>query len=187
MRRLIAQLRQTRPQDQAFDTTIMELMRDVMRHIADEETMLLPDAERVLGERRLEELGAEMTQRRSELAGPRAGELAAGAVRTFPAAALALAGLFVLGAFLVGRSVTRPAPRPVMLRALGAPREWSKAALPHPMRKSGQVGTSVSGAQGAPRARAPCAARARGVTSPRGAERAPSTRRAKRLPRAISR
>ena len=51
MRRLIAQLRQTRPQDQAFDTTLMELMRDVMRHVADEETMLLPDAERVLGDR----------------------------------------------------------------------------------------------------------------------------------------
>jgi len=39
-----------------------------MRHVADEETMLLPDAERVLGERRLAELGAEMMRRRFELA-----------------------------------------------------------------------------------------------------------------------
>ena len=107
MRRLIAQLRQTRPQDQAFDTTLMELMRDVMRHVADEETILLPDAERVLGDR-LGELGAEMTRRRFELAAPRAGEIAVNTVRTFPAATLAVTGVFVLGAFLVGRAVTRP-------------------------------------------------------------------------------
>ena len=136
MRRLIAQLRQTRPQDQAFDTTIMELMRDLMRHVADEETMLLPDAERVLGEQRLRELGAEMTQRRFELAGPRAGELAAGTVRTFPVTTLALSGLFVVSAFLVGRSLTRPAARPPVLRALAAPRAWGKAVLPHPLRKA---------------------------------------------------
>jgi len=39
MRRLIAQLRQMRPEDRSFDTTMMELMRDVIRHVADEETM----------------------------------------------------------------------------------------------------------------------------------------------------
>ena len=129
MRRLIAQLRQTRPQDQAFDTTIMELMRDVMRHVADEETMLLPDAERVLGERRLAELGAEMTRRRFELAAPRAGEIAISTVRTFPGATLAVSGLFVLGAFLVGRAFTRPAGMRV-----AAPRAWRHAVNPKPLR-----------------------------------------------------
>jgi hemerythrin superfamily protein len=114
MRRLIAQLRQTRPQDQAFDTTLLQLMRDVMRHVADEETMLLPDAERVLGERRLAELGAEMMRRRFELAAPHAGDIAIGTVRTFPGATLAVSGLVVLGAFLVGRALTRPAPRPAL-------------------------------------------------------------------------
>ncbi len=108
MRRLIAQLRETRPFDPAFDTTLMELMRDVMRHVADEETMLLPDAERALGERRLAELGVEMTRRRFELAAPRAGEIAVNTVRTFPAATLAMSGMFVLGAFLIGRALTRP-------------------------------------------------------------------------------
>jgi hemerythrin superfamily protein len=108
MRRLIAQLRQTRPQDQAFDQTLMELMREVMRHVADEETMLLPDAERVLGDQRLSELGAEMTRRRFQLAAPRAGEIAVNTVRSFPAATLAVTGMFVVGAFLVGRAVTRP-------------------------------------------------------------------------------
>lgn len=127
MRRLIAQLRQTRPQDQAFDTTLMELMRNVMRHVADEETMLLPDAERVLGERRLAELGAEMTRRRFELAGPRAGEIAVGTVRTFPAAMLAISGVLVLGALLVGRAFTRPAATP----AVAAQKALRRIVHPH--------------------------------------------------------
>jgi hemerythrin superfamily protein len=118
MRRLIAQLRQTRPQNQAFDTTLLELMRDVMRHVADEETTLLPDAERVLGERRLAELGTEMMRRRFELAAPHAGEIAVGTVRTFPGATLAVSGLVVLAAFLIGRALTRPTSRP----ALAAPK-----------------------------------------------------------------
>ena len=63
MRRLIARLREMQPEDPAFGGTVMELMRDVMRHVADEETILLPDAERVMGER-LNDLGAGMTRRR---------------------------------------------------------------------------------------------------------------------------
>jgi hemerythrin superfamily protein len=119
MRRLIAQLRQTRPDDAAFDTTLMELMRGVMRHVADEETMLLPDAERVLGERRLSELGAEMTRRRFELVTPRAGEIAVNTVRTFPGATLAFSGLLMLGAFLIGRAATRSAtPLPAVRRTI---------------------------------------------------------------------
>ena len=125
MRRLIAQMRQTRPEDQAFDMTLMELMRDVIRHVADEETQLLPDAERVLGERRLADLGAEMTRRRFELVGPRAGELAVNTVRTFPAATLAATGLFVLAAFLVGRAIT-PSPR----LTLSAAKPWHRPARP---------------------------------------------------------
>ena len=70
--------------------------------------MLLPDAERALGERRLAELGVEMTRRRFELAAPRAGEIAVNTVRTFPAATLAMSGMFVLGAFLIGRALTKP-------------------------------------------------------------------------------
>lgn len=119
MRRLIAQLRQTRPEDQAFDMTLMELMRDVIRHVADEETRLLPDAERVLGERRLAELGAEMTRRRFELVTPRAGEIAVNTVRTFPGATLAFSGLLMLGAFLIGRAATRSAtPLPAVRKTI---------------------------------------------------------------------
>ena len=139
MRRLIAQLRQTRPQDQAFDSTLLQLMRDVMRHVADEETMLLPDAERVLGERRLVELGAEMMRRRFELAAPHAGDIAIGTVRTFPGATLAVSGLVVLGAFLVGRAFKRPAARPAlatprMLREAVPTRAFREAIRSHALR-----------------------------------------------------
>src|SRR4051812_3275996 len=66
MRQLIAQLRALQPGDPAFDTTMFELMRTVLHHVADEETQLLPKAERVLAEH-LSELGARMTRRRLQL------------------------------------------------------------------------------------------------------------------------
>jgi hypothetical protein len=49
----------------------MELMRAVIHHVADEETMLLTHAETILGGR-LSELGAQMAKRRLELTAPRA-------------------------------------------------------------------------------------------------------------------
>src|SRR4029079_4490853 len=97
MRRLIAQLRAADPADTAFDRALMELMRDVLRHVADEETMLLPDAERVLGDR-LGELGARMTKRRFELLAPKAGQVAINTIRTFPVPMLAMSGLLMVGA-----------------------------------------------------------------------------------------
>ena len=116
MRRLIARLRGTRPDDRAYDATLLELMRNVMRHVADEETELLPEAERVLGDRRLCELGAQMTKRRFELVGPRAGEIAVNTVRTFPAATLAVTGALALGAFLIGRAFVTPSNAAALAR-----------------------------------------------------------------------
>jgi len=84
MRRLIARLREMEPEDPGYDATVMELMRDVLHHVADEQTILLPDAERVLGDR-LEELGSEMTKRRLELVAPRSLELAWNQARALPA------------------------------------------------------------------------------------------------------
>jgi hypothetical protein len=55
MRRLIAQLRRTSGADPRHDDLVMELMRDVIHHVADEETRLLPDAENILGKARLSE------------------------------------------------------------------------------------------------------------------------------------
>ena len=45
---LISRLRNMPVGDLAFDDTFFELMRHVMHHVADEETVLLPAAERLL-------------------------------------------------------------------------------------------------------------------------------------------
>jgi hemerythrin superfamily protein len=76
MRRLISELRSTPSTDVRHGQLLQQLMRDVIHHVADEETVLLPHAERLLSKDRLSELGAEMTRRRLELAGPKAGKLA---------------------------------------------------------------------------------------------------------------
>ncbi|MDB5761934.1 MAG: hemerythrin protein [Herminiimonas sp.] len=107
MRRLIARLRSLEPTSTAYDETFMELMRDVLHHVADEETTLLPDAERVLADR-LEELGAQMTKRRLQLAAPRAGEIASNTIRGFPATSMLMAaGALLAGTYLVKRSSRR--------------------------------------------------------------------------------
>ncbi len=76
MRRLISELRRTSGSDPRHDKLVMELMRDVMHHVADEETTLLPHAEAMLSKDALSELGAQMNRRRLELVGPKAGKLA---------------------------------------------------------------------------------------------------------------
>jgi hemerythrin superfamily protein len=45
MRRVIDELRRTDPRDSRHDDLVFELMRDVVHHVADEETVLLPEAE----------------------------------------------------------------------------------------------------------------------------------------------
>ncbi len=104
LRQLIAQLRTMTPDDAAYDDTFMQLMRNVMHHVADEETSLLPTAERVLAGR-LNELGAQMTKRRLQLAAPHAGEIAMNTVRTMPASSMLMAaGALLAGSYLVSRS-----------------------------------------------------------------------------------
>jgi len=107
MRRLIGVLRGTDPTNTGFDTTLMDLMRNVIHHVADEETTLLPDAERLLGDQ-LSELGAQMTKRRLELAGPRIGEIARDMVESKPAGMLLLAaGALVAGGYIASRALRR--------------------------------------------------------------------------------
>lgn len=104
MRRLIALLRSMDANNPAFDRVFMDLMRDVLHHVADEETTLLPEAERLLGPR-LSELGAEMTKRRLQLTAPRAGELASNTMRSFPASSmLVAAGAVLAGTYLAKRA-----------------------------------------------------------------------------------
>jgi hypothetical protein len=108
MKRLIGELREMDPAAAGYDATFMTLMRAVMHHVADEETQLLPDAERVLGYR-LSELGMEMTKRRLQLMAPRSREIALTKARTLPKGGLALAAGALLAGALVARGFRRRA------------------------------------------------------------------------------
>jgi hemerythrin superfamily protein len=66
MRRLIGALRRLDAADEQYDAMFMDLMRAVMHHVADEETVLLPQAESLLPDE-LHALGAQMAKRRLQL------------------------------------------------------------------------------------------------------------------------
>ena len=103
MRELIAQLRRMDPDDPDLDSTFHALMRTVIHHVADEESVLLPEAERVMGPQ-LSELGARMTRRRMQLIAPHAGELVTTSAQAFPLMSLlAVASALLLGSLLVRR------------------------------------------------------------------------------------
>lgn len=103
MRQLISQLRNMQAGDREFDERFFQLMNVVMHHVADEETLLLPTAERVLADR-LGELGAEMTKRRMQLAVPRTPEIAGGMARSLSTGTLLVAaGTLLAGGYLMMR------------------------------------------------------------------------------------
>jgi hemerythrin superfamily protein len=105
MRELIETVRNFPVTDASYDDTVWKLMRVVLHHVADEESTLLPLAERVIPER-LGELGRQMTRRRLELLRPHWGEVARTSAQSFPlATATAAAGLLAI-AWFIGR------PRP---------------------------------------------------------------------------
>jgi iron-sulfur cluster repair protein YtfE (RIC family) len=114
MRRMIAELRETRATDERHDALLHELMRDVMHHVADEETVLLPEAERLLGKDRLNELGAAMTRRRLELLKPKAGRIAKNTAVGFSGSTTAIV-VGLAGALVAARMVSKKSPQ------LGAP------------------------------------------------------------------
>jgi len=109
-RRLVTQLRNLGAEDPSFDETFFQLMNAVLHHVADEETLLLPTAERVLGAQ-LGELGAEMTKRRLQLTASRGGELAGSMVRSMSAGGVVLGAGAVLAAGYLLSGSTRAAPR----------------------------------------------------------------------------
>ena len=103
MRELISRLRATSPESPDFDDDFMALMREVIHHVAEEETVMLPDAERRLGPDRLDELGARMMRRRVALTAPHAGELVRDAARVSPTSAAVVVAGTLLGAALLAR------------------------------------------------------------------------------------
>lgn len=106
MRGDITALRAMDPRSAEYDSAFMELMRDVMHHVADEETILLPEAESVLGAQ-LGELGARMSRRRLQLSAPHAGAMARNKARAMPGKMLVMAGALLAGAYVFRRAFTR--------------------------------------------------------------------------------
>ena len=87
-----------------------DLMRDVLHHVADEETKLLPEVERLLSKERLGELGVEMARRHLALMRPKGGRLATNALTGFSNSTAALvAGATV--ALLAGRAIVNHSPK----------------------------------------------------------------------------
>lgn len=110
MRRLIAELRAAEPTDARHDQLLQQLMRDVIHHVADEESVLLPQAERLMDNGRLSELGAEMTRRRLQLVGPKAGKLAVQTAIGFSGSTTALA-IGVIGVLAAGMMLAKTPAR----------------------------------------------------------------------------
>jgi mannose/cellobiose epimerase-like protein (N-acyl-D-glucosamine 2-epimerase family) len=106
MRRLIAILRVTDAADPQHDKVMLELMREIIHHVADEETVLLPEAEQMLSHARLCELGAQMTRRRLELVTPEAGKIARNTAVGFSGSTAALV-IGAASALFAARAMTR--------------------------------------------------------------------------------
>lgn len=108
MRAVIGKIRAADPSTTRYDQLVAELMRDVIKHVADEETVLLPDAERMLSASRLDELGVQMTKRRAQLLAPKAGKVAASTLVGFSSSTTAMVGA-AIGALLLGRAISKRA------------------------------------------------------------------------------
>jgi hypothetical protein len=83
MRVLVRSLRTMMPNDPTYDSTLAQLIRKVLHHVADEETILLPLAEQCLKDD-LGALGWAMARRRMQLLRPHMSELATSTAQTFP-------------------------------------------------------------------------------------------------------
>jgi hemerythrin superfamily protein len=106
MRRVIDELRGTDASDSRHDELVFALMRDVQHHVADEETVLLPQAEQTMSKDRLSELGTEMTKRRLQLVTPKAGKIAKNTAVGFSGSTAAVV-MGVAGALFAARALTR--------------------------------------------------------------------------------
>ena len=101
MRSQIRSLRGTGPLDPEYDEMFRKLVRTVLYHVADEETVLLPLAEELMPDE-LGHLGRLMTRRRIELLRPHAAQAAVTTIRTFPiGAAAAAVGVLTVGWLLI--------------------------------------------------------------------------------------
>ena len=97
IRQRIEKVRSLEPGDADFADAFRTLIREVLHHVADEETTLLPLADALLTDQ-LGALGAHMTRRRLQLLAPHAREVASTSIRSFPVLlSAAAAGMVLLG------------------------------------------------------------------------------------------
>ena len=108
MRGLMAALRAAEPADPAFDETFLELMRVVLHHVADEETIVLREVERRLPAEALNDLAGRMARRRRQLTLSHAAELTRNAVRAMPASTMLVgAGALIAGGYVIRHALKR--------------------------------------------------------------------------------
>jgi hemerythrin superfamily protein len=69
VKRLLGELSRMRPQDDAFESKMSELMRDVKRHAKEEEDEMFPEAQKAFSPEELEDLGERLEERKRTLAG----------------------------------------------------------------------------------------------------------------------
>jgi hemerythrin-like domain-containing protein len=67
VKRLLSELEDVTPQDEEFDAKMKVLMENVEHHADEEEKEMFPEAKRVLGADRLEELGLELEEMKESL------------------------------------------------------------------------------------------------------------------------
>jgi len=107
MRRLIATLMQMQPTHPQYDPTFLNLMRIVIHHVSDEETMVFPEAERLLGDT-LNEIGAHMAVRRIELTVPQMPDMARESLSALPSSLMfAAAGAVIAGSYVLRHAFRR--------------------------------------------------------------------------------
>jgi hemerythrin superfamily protein len=66
---LLGELRDMEPRDEMYDAKVHVLMENVRHHIKEEESKLLPQARKLMGNDLLKELGEQLAARRRELLG----------------------------------------------------------------------------------------------------------------------
>jgi hemerythrin superfamily protein len=106
MRKVIAEIRAGDPNTPRYDQHVHELMRNVLHHVADEETVLLPEAERMLSKDRLNALGAQMSKRRMQLLALKAPRAARNTVAGFLSSTAAIA-VGLAGGLFAARLVSK--------------------------------------------------------------------------------
>lgn len=109
MRQIIEGLSMMAATDVGYDEKFMQLMRIVMHHMADEETVLLPAAETLLKDE-LGELGARMARRKMQLLRPHTSEIAMNTARAMPVATMLAAGGLIASGYLIGRGFVQRRP-----------------------------------------------------------------------------